>query len=118
MIEGSIQADKNQGNQGDDTINGGEGKDTMKGGRGADTFMVSNGDVIKDFDPSQGDRIVLPKRFETDKLKFKLKQIDDDLLVEIKSGDSDLSITLNNTIKSEFKSQLSAIVGSKLLQGN
>ena len=57
------------GNKGDDLINGGIGNDSLTGGKGndvlwggegADQFFMSRGsDVIKDFDFSQGDKVVI-----------------------------------------------------------
>ena len=60
------------GQAGGDTLTGGTGRDTMKGGTGADSFVfvfvgddgarspISVGrDLIRDFDPAEGDRIEL-----------------------------------------------------------
>ena len=53
------------GGRGDDTLVGGPGADHLAGGPGADQFLFEPGDtldfndVITDFNPAQGDRIVL-----------------------------------------------------------
>ncbi len=50
------------GNLGNDTIFGEGGNDTMTGGGGADRFAIRSGedvDLIKDFNPGQGDRIAI-----------------------------------------------------------
>ena len=49
------------GEGGNDTLDGGYGKDTLHGNNGADEFVIfsADGDVIKDFDPDEGDLITL-----------------------------------------------------------
>lgn len=62
VLMGSDGADIIDGGGGNDTIRGGAGTDYLTGGRGADTFIVgaySKYDVITDFNPGEGDRIVL-----------------------------------------------------------
>lgn len=61
-LVGSSGADIIDGGGGNDTIVGGAGTDYLTGGRGADTFVVgahSQYDVITDFNPAEGDRVLL-----------------------------------------------------------
>lgn len=47
------------GGNGNDVLAGGAGSDDLVGGRGADRFLVGQGkDVVTDFNPSEGDRLV------------------------------------------------------------
>jgi Ca2+-binding RTX toxin-like protein len=58
---GSLQTDELSGGRGNDWLDGGAGNDTMAGGAGADTFVLRAGgghDVIADFKPSEGDRVL------------------------------------------------------------
>ena len=49
------------GGIGDDYLTGGKGDDVLWGGDGADRFAMSRGiDVVKDFDSSEGDKVVIP----------------------------------------------------------
>ena len=62
LLIGSSGADTIDGGAGNDTIVGGAGTDYLTGGRGADTFIVrshSQYDVITDFNPAEGDRVLL-----------------------------------------------------------
>ncbi len=45
------------GGDGDDVLVGNLGSDTLEGGAGADLFIVSEGDVVLDFRPDEGDRL-------------------------------------------------------------
>ena len=57
---GRSGADSLIGGDGDDVLRGGAGDDLMNGGRGADQFEMSKGqDLIEDFDPSEGDQIIV-----------------------------------------------------------
>ena len=57
---GRSGADSLIGGEGDDVLRGGAGDDLMNGGRGADQFEMSKGqDLIEDFDPSEGDQIIV-----------------------------------------------------------
>jgi Ca2+-binding RTX toxin-like protein len=61
-LSGGAGNDKLQGDAGNDTLDGGAGNDKLTGGAGADTFRLTgdfDNDRIKDFDLSQGDRIVV-----------------------------------------------------------
>jgi Ca2+-binding RTX toxin-like protein len=61
-LVGSSGSDSIDGGAGNDTIVGGAGTDYLTGGRGADTFVVgahSQYDIITDFNPAEGDRVLL-----------------------------------------------------------
>jgi Ca2+-binding RTX toxin-like protein len=60
-LVGSSGSDSIDGGGGNDTIDGGAGTDYLTGGSGADTFVFhahSQYDIITDFNPAQGDKIV------------------------------------------------------------
>ena len=62
VLIGSSGADTIDAGAGNDTLKGGAGTDYLTGGRGADTFIIaahSGYDIITDFNPAEGDRIVL-----------------------------------------------------------
>ncbi|MFN3360181.1 MAG: Calx-beta domain-containing protein [Pseudanabaenaceae cyanobacterium] len=61
IINGGDGRDTIFGGDGNDTIDGGDDKDTLTGGSGADIFQIddSDGDVITDFNLSEGDVIQL-----------------------------------------------------------
>ena len=61
MLFGGAGDDWLEGEGGNDTLDGGYGKDTLHGNNGADEFVIfsADGDVIKDFDPDEGDLITL-----------------------------------------------------------
>ncbi|WP_029008276.1 calcium-binding protein [Azospirillum halopraeferens] len=59
---GGLNADVLYGGIGNDELHGNRGDDTLWGGAGADRFVIGGGagrDVIADFNPFEGDRIVL-----------------------------------------------------------
>lgn len=65
-LDGGDGNDSLFGGQGDDRLRGGDGNDllfgnlgndTLEGGTGADLFHVSEGDVVLDFNPLEGDRL-------------------------------------------------------------
>jgi len=62
LLIGTDGADTINGGGGNDTIIGGAGTDVLTGGHGADTFVLnanSQYDIITDFNPAEGDKIVL-----------------------------------------------------------
>ena len=63
LLNGGEGNDILYGGSGNDILIGGKGNDTLIGGSGADTFMWQKGDtgfdVIKDFNPGEGDKINL-----------------------------------------------------------
>lgn len=50
------------GSRHSDTLIGGPGRDTMTGGAGADLFVLEGVDRITDFEPDEGDLLVLSRR--------------------------------------------------------
>ncbi|MDZ5696879.1 calcium-binding protein [Chelativorans sp. M5D2P16] len=59
VLTGNERDNLLEGNAGADTLDGGAGDDILAGGYGADRFILSEGeDVIQDFDPHAGDRLV------------------------------------------------------------
>lgn len=62
VLNGTSGSDYIEAGAGDDVLRGGAGTDYLVGGRGADTFVFgdrSQYDVIVDFNPAEGDRILL-----------------------------------------------------------
>lgn len=59
MLVGGQGADSLMGGDGADTLMGGDDADLFTGGAGADRFVVGGGDWIADFNPAEGDRIVV-----------------------------------------------------------
>ena len=70
-LMGGVGNDTLYGNYGNDSLMGGVGNDTLYGGEGADSFVFShsvvieNSDVLLDFMPSQGDKIVFDTKYFT-----------------------------------------------------
>lgn len=82
-INGGTGNDLLIGDSGNDILRGGTGSDQLTGGSGADLFIwqkgdTGTGDVIKDFNPSEGDRIDLRDLLqgETDATMSNFLQID------------------------------------------
>ena len=72
-LVGSSGSDTIDGGAGNDTIVGGVGNDTLTGGRGADTFVFgarSQIDMITDFNPAEGDRVLLDLGGSADKAAY------------------------------------------------
>ncbi len=60
-LAGSTASDAVQGGRGNDRLDGGAGNDILTGGAGADTFILRAGggdDIVTDFDPAEGDRVM------------------------------------------------------------
>jgi len=60
-LAGTASGDTVDGGRGNDFLDGGSGNDTLTGGDGADTFVLRSGgghDVVTDFNPAAGDRIM------------------------------------------------------------
>ena len=61
-LAGTASGDVVEGGRGNDFLDGGAGNDTLTGGAGADTFVLRSGgghDVVTDFNPADGDRVML-----------------------------------------------------------
>ena len=61
-LYGDSGKDTLSGDGGSDRLSGGAGNDSLTGGDGADVFVFETGqgnDLISDFDPNQGDRLLL-----------------------------------------------------------
>ncbi|MGD1704754.1 transporter substrate-binding domain-containing protein [Dapis sp. BLCC M229] len=74
VLEGNNDNDWLLGEAGEDILIGGKGVDLLNGGEGADVFYFQapneGGDLIVDFDPTQGDKIqVSASGFNTDSLE-------------------------------------------------
>ena len=104
-VDGGKGDDSLDGGQGDDTLIGGLGDDTFAGGEGADLFDLSLGsDVIKDFNPEDGDRIILPHGQE-----FDLFQDGEDLVILLEDGSSRV---LEGLSREAFEVQLQELIVS------
>ena len=60
-LVGTISGDTIDGGRGSDWLDGGRGNDTLTGGAGADKFVLRAGgghDVVTDFNPAEGDRVM------------------------------------------------------------
>jgi Ca2+-binding RTX toxin-like protein len=108
-LDGAGGNDTQRGGQGDDLLIGGEGddvlvgdfgNDTLTGGMGADSFVLrpgtinelSTGDVITDFNPLEGDQIVIMGDLLLETLGFEPIDLDGD-------GTADATlIRLNSTV--------------------
>jgi len=58
---GTVGSDSVDGGRGNDFLDGGAGNDTLTGGDGADKFVLRSGgghDVVTDFNPAAGDRVM------------------------------------------------------------
>jgi Ca2+-binding RTX toxin-like protein len=108
-LDGAGGNDTQRGGQGDDLLIGGEGddflfgdfgNDTLTGGMGADSFVLrpgtitelSTGDVITDYNPLEGDQIVIMGDVLLETLGFEAIDLDGD-----GSADATL-IRLNSTV--------------------
>lgn len=49
------------GNAGNDVLKGGPGSDRFQGGYGADTFITEGFELIFDFNPNEGDRVMIAR---------------------------------------------------------
>lgn len=72
-LSASASNDTIQGGNGDDFLDGGAGNDMLTGGAGRDMFVLRSGgghDVVTDFDPAAGDRVMLDFGSYSDILYF------------------------------------------------
>ncbi|WP_313741681.1 immunoglobulin-like domain-containing protein, partial [Pseudomonas sp.] len=81
------------GGSGNDVLVGGKGDDILSGGSGADTFVWKSGDVgndvIKDFKPSEGDRLDLSDLLQGERGST----IDNYLKITTTGGESTLQVS-------------------------
>ena len=110
VVDAGKGDDSLDGGKGDDVLIGGFGDDTFKGGAGEDLFDLTLGnDVVTDFDPAEGDRIVLP-----DGQSFDLVDRGDDLLIRLEDGSTRL---LEGVSRDEFDRYVDeALVSDDLIQ--
>jgi Ca2+-binding RTX toxin-like protein len=110
LVDGGAGDDALDGGKGDDVLIGGFGDDTFKGGAGEDIFDLTQGnDVVTDFDPEEGDRIVLP-----DGQSFELIERGDDLLIRMDDGSTRV---LEGISREEFDRYVDeALVSDDLIQ--
>ncbi len=110
LVDGGAGDDALDGGKGDDVLIGGFGDDTFKGGAGEDLFDLTQGnDVVTDFDPEEGDRIVLP-----DGQSFDLIERGDDLLIRMDDGSTRV---LEGVSREEFDRYVDeALVSDDLIQ--
>lgn len=60
-LRGTASGDRVEGGRGNDFIDGGAGDDVLVGGGGSDMFVLRSGgghDVVTDFNPAEGDRVM------------------------------------------------------------
>ena len=73
ILRGTASSDLVEGGRGNDFLDGSAGNDTLSGGAGADTFVLRSGgghDVVMDFDPAAGDRVMFDYGSYSDVLYF------------------------------------------------
>jgi len=61
VMAGTASSDFIEGGRGNDFLDGSAGNDTLSGGAGADKFVLRSGgghDVVTDFNPAEGDRVM------------------------------------------------------------
>lgn len=86
LIHGGQGDDRINGGQGNDTLGGDLGNDTLAGGLGADIFAFDVGagdDVIEDFSPSDGDKILLPNGYD-----YRIVDTDQGVVIRSDAGGS------------------------------
>lgn len=72
-LAGSAAADSIQGTRSSDRLDGGASNDLLTGGKGADTFILRAGggdDVVTDFNPAEGDRVMFDYGTYSDVMVF------------------------------------------------
>ncbi|PWB29585.1 large adhesive protein, partial [Pseudomonas sp. SDI] len=93
ILLGGTGNDTLLGGEGNDILIGGKGDDTLTGGSGADTFVWKAGDtgkdVIKDFNPTAGDRLDLSDLLQGEKAST----IDNFLKITTVNGESTLQVS-------------------------
>ena len=72
-LAGTASSDTVEGGRGNDWLDGSSGNDTLTGGDGADKFVLRAGgghDVVTDFNPAAGDRVMFDYGTYSDMLYF------------------------------------------------
>jgi len=90
IIAGTAGSDTLQGGFNHDTISGGAGNDTLRGNAGADVYIYAGGDgadTILDFNPTQGDRLVLNNVGVTAFANLQITQIAGGYVIAFGGGD-------------------------------
>ena len=73
VLRGTASSDLIAGGRGNDFLDASSGNDTLNGGAGADTFVLRSGgghDVVSDFNPGEGDRVMFDYGSYSDVLYF------------------------------------------------
>ena len=94
IMAGTASSDLIEGGRGNDFLDGSAGNDTLTGGAGADTFVLRSGgghDVVTDFNPSAGDRVLFDYGCYSDVLYF--GQLHDGLSITCGSNSFNVSAT-------------------------
>jgi len=91
---GTVGSDSVDGGRGNDFLDGGAGNDTLTGGDGADKFVLRSGgghDVVTDFNPAAGDRVMFDYGSYSDVLY--MGQLHDGLSFSNSTGTATFSVS-------------------------
>lgn len=94
IMAGTASSDLILGGRGNDFLDGGAGNDTLTGGDGADKFVLRSGgghDVVTDFNPAAGDRVLFDYGSYSDVLYF--GQLHDGLSFSNYTGTATFSVS-------------------------
>jgi Ca2+-binding RTX toxin-like protein len=93
-LAGTASSDLIEGGRGNDFLDGSSGNDTLSGGDGADKFVLRSGgghDVVTDFNPAAGDRVMFDYGTYSDVLYF--GQLHDGLSFSNPTGSATFSVS-------------------------
>jgi len=96
-LVGTATGDTVEGSRGNDFLDGSAGNDTLTGGEGADTFVLRSGgghDVVTDFNPAAGDKVMLDFGTYSDILY--LGRLSDGLSFENSNGSAQFTISASD----------------------
>ena len=96
-LVGTAAGDTVEGSRGNDFLDGSAGNDTLTGGDGADTFVLRSGgghDVVTDFNPAAGDKVMLDFGSYSDILY--LGKLSDGLSFENSTGTAQFTISASD----------------------